>query len=198
MSVRVRPGVALVPLALFAVACTGSGPARSYVSALPHRAGLVYHDAAGWVIRVPAGWHVLPFRSSADGARAAGVQLSNLRLPAPALVPSFPVQANDKILPATGISLIIATENDPGLCRPSAGQLSCQRSYAMLPLPRPYTIRWTAASQPIPAEPLFSDLWFKIGHHRYIASLKIGAKVFDNFHLAVLAKILASLHLARR
>src|SRR5215471_2219075 len=101
MRMRLRAGIALVPLLLLTVACTGGGPARSYVSALPHRAGLVYHDASGWVIRVPAGWHVRPFRSSVDGASAAGVQLSNVKLPAPMVVPSFPIQANDKVLPAT-------------------------------------------------------------------------------------------------
>ena len=197
MKRRLRAGIVLLPLLLLAVACAGGSRGRSYVSVLPHHAGVVYHDESGWVIRVPAGWHVQPFRSSAGGARAAGVQLSNVKLPAPSVVPSFPIQADDKVLPATGISLIIATDNDPKLCRPSARKVSCQRSYATLPLPRPYTIRWNAASQPNPTGPLFSDLWFKCGHRTYIATIKIGAKVFNDSHLAVLARILASLHLGR-
>lgn len=197
MSMRLRAGVVFVPLLLLAAACTGRSPARSFVSVLPHHAGIVYHDASGWLIRVPAGWRVLPFRSSAGGASAAGVQLSNVKLPAPSIVASFPIQANDKVLPVSGMSLIIATDNDPRLCRPSAGQLSCQRSWARLPLPRPYTVRWSAASQPGATGPLFSDLWFEGGHHTYIATIKIGAEVFDDSHLAVLAKILASLHFGR-
>lgn len=197
MSMRLRAGLVLVPLLLLGAACAGGNPARPHVSVLPHHAGIIYHDAPGWVIRVPAGWHVLPFRSSTDGASAAGVQLSNVKLPAPSVVPSFPIQANDKVLPSSGISLIIATDTDPKLCRPSTGTVSCQRSYATLPLPRPYTIRWNAASQPNPAGPLFSDLWFQMGHHTYIATIKIGAKVFNDSHLAVLAKILASLHFGR-
>lgn len=197
MSMRLRAGIVLVPLLLLAVACTGGSPARSYVSVLPHHAGIVYHDASGWLIRVPAGWHVLPFQSSTDGASAAGVQLSNVKLPAPSIVPSFPIQTNDKVLPISGMSLIIATDNDPKLCRPSTGRLSCQRSYARLPLPRPYTVRWSVASQPNATGPLFSDLWLEGGHQTYIATIKIGAKVFDGSHLAVLAKILASLHFGR-
>jgi hypothetical protein len=197
MRMRLQAGIVLVPLLLLAVACTGGSPVGSHVSVLRHHGGVIYHDASGWVIRVPAGWHVLPFRSSTDGASASGAQLTNVKLPAPSIVPSFPIQANDKVLPARGISLIIATDNDPKLCRPSTGQLSCQRSYATLPLPRPYTIRWNAASQPNPTGPLFSDLWFESGRHTYIATIKIGAKVFNDSHLAVLAKILASLHFGR-
>ena len=196
MGMRLRAGIVLVPL-LLAVACTSGSPARSFVSVLPQHAGVIYHDASGWVIRVPAGWHVLPFRSSTDGASAAGVQLSNVKLPAPSIVPSFPIQANDKVLPITGISLIIATDNDPKVCRPSTGPVSCQSSYATLPLPRPYTIRWNAASQPNPTGPLFSDLWFKAGHRTFIATIKVGAKVFNDSHLAMMAKILASLHFRR-
>jgi len=197
MNMRLRSGAVVVPLLLLAVACTGSGPASSNVSVLPHHAGVIYHDASGFVIRAPAGWHVLPFRSSTDGASAAGVQLSNVKLPAPSIVPSFPIQTNDKVLPISGISLIIATDHDPKLCSPSTGSLSCQGSYATLPLPRPYTIRWGIASQPNPTGPLFSDLWFKSGHQTFIATIKIGAKVFDDSHLAVLAKILGSLRFGR-
>jgi len=197
MRMRLRAGIVLAPLLLLAVACTSGSPARWHVFVLPHHAGVIYHDASGWVIRVPAGWHVLPFRSSTDGASAAGVQLSNIKLPAPTVVPSFPIQTNGKVLPTRGISLIIATDNDPKLCRPPTGQMSCQRSYATLPLPRPYTIRWSVASQPNPTGPLFSDLWFESGHHTYIATIKIGAKVFNDSHLAVLAKILASLRFGR-
>jgi hypothetical protein len=198
MSMRLRSGIVLVPLLLLAVACTGSAPAGSYVSVLPHHAGVIYHDVTGWVIRVPAGWHVLPFRSSTDGASAAGVQLSNVKLPAPSIVPSFPIQTNDKALPISGISLIIAADRDPKLCSPSTGPLSCQGgSYATLPLPRPYTTRWEVASQLNPTGPLSSYLWFKGGHQTFITTIKIGAKVFNDSNLAVLAKILASLHFRR-
>src|ERR1700683_3948932 len=111
---RSRAGIAVTPLLLLAVACAGGGPAPSGVSVLPHHAGTIYHDAAGWEIRVPPACHILPFRSSAGRANAAGVQLSNVKLPAPSILPSFPIQASAKALPAAGIALIIATDTDPG------------------------------------------------------------------------------------
>jgi hypothetical protein len=193
MGMRSRAGIAVTPL-LLAVACAGGSPARSSgVSVLPHRAGMIYHDASGWSIRVPAGWHVLPFRSSAGRASAAGVQLSNVKLPAPSILPSFPIQARATVLPVTGIALIIATDADPGLCHPTAGPDSCQRTYATLPLPRPYSGGWNVASQPNPTGPLFSDLWLESNDHKLIATLTIGARVFNDTHLAVLAKIIATL-----
>jgi hypothetical protein len=53
------------------------------------------------------------------------------------------------------------------------------------------------ASQPDPTGPLFSDLWFQSNHHKFLATLTIGAKVFNDSHLAVLAKIIASLRPGR-
>src|SRR5207302_6094703 len=76
----------------------------------------------------PRGWHAVPFSDSKDGIVSAGVQLSSVRLPRPALVPGFPIQVNDRVLPAHGIGLIIATDNDPRL---SHGTV------AALPLPPP-------------------------------------------------------------
>jgi hypothetical protein len=115
-------------------------PARSYLTRLPDGHDGVYHDAAGWMIDVPPGWHVISFHSSKDGPTAAGAQISNVRLPAPTIMPGFPIQANGETLPAHGVSLVIATDNDPKVCRPgphpspAAGMTYYQRSYASLPI----------------------------------------------------------------
>ena len=194
MSVRSRAGFAAAPLLLFMAACAGSG---AHAPALPHHGGLYYHDVSGWVIGVPAGWHVLPFRSSARGASATGVQVSNVKLAAPSVVPSFPIQVSGKALPETGMALIIAADNDRRLCHSSAGAVPCPLAHATLPLPYPYKDGWNVASEPNPNGPLFSDLWFKSGHRQFIATLTIGARVFNDSHLAVLGKILASLRPAR-
>jgi hypothetical protein len=77
--------------------------------------GHTYRDAAGWAIEVPPGWHAVRFSDSRHGITAAGVQLSNVRLPPPALAPGFPIQANGGLLPAHGIGLIIATDTDAKL-----------------------------------------------------------------------------------
>ncbi len=47
-----------------------------------------------WTVDVPAGWHAVRFSVSTGGAASAGVQLSNVRLPAPSVIPGYPVQVN--------------------------------------------------------------------------------------------------------
>jgi hypothetical protein len=59
-------------------------------------------NAPGGGLAVPPRWHVLPFRSAKGRVTAADAQLSNVRLPRPWIVPSFPIQTNNKVLPADG------------------------------------------------------------------------------------------------
>jgi len=58
------------------------------------RGGRAVLDSAGWTVDVPAGWHAVRFSVSTGGAASAGVQLSNVRLPAPSVIPGYPVQVN--------------------------------------------------------------------------------------------------------
>lgn len=188
----------LILVLLFASGCAG-GQARSYSTGLAKGPGSIYHDAAGWVIRIPPGWHVVHFRSSKDGAMAAGVQVSNVRLPAPSVLPGFPIQASGLVLPADGISLVIATDRDPKVCRPgphrspAGGTISCQRSYGSLPLKYPgeWTMGSASAPRGGPGGPAIAFLWFKANGEAFIATVKTGAKASEG-GINELSKIVAS------
>jgi hypothetical protein len=178
--------VILPPMLALAVGCAGGGRAHSYSAQLPGRAGGIYHDAAGWMIRVPGGWHVVPFRSSRAGVTAAGAQVSNVRLPAPSILPGFPVQTSGLALPANGISLVIATDNDPQVCRPGPHRsrtgmvTSCQRSYASPPLTYPggeWDMGSASAARDGPSGPIAAFLWFKASDENFSAAVKTGATV---------------------
>ena len=145
-----------------------------------------YRDPAGWTIEVPAGWHAQRFSDSRDGITSAGVQLSNLRLPPPALVPGYPIQVNGGILAARGAGLIIATDTDPTL---SHGPV------AVPPLPAfdaPNGWKyWNAGSAPA-GSPYIETLWFRAHSVIYIASAKIGPKATSD-DLQAIAAIIHSL-----
>jgi hypothetical protein len=64
--------------------------------------GQAYRDSAGWTITIPPGWHVAPFSETGDAITTAGVQLSNVPLPPPEIIPGYPVQI--RYLPEHGIS----------------------------------------------------------------------------------------------
>ena len=92
--------------------CPGMGPSRcAYGSA----AQTTYHDPVGWSIVVPTGWAAGPFNASGGGLSGTGSQIANVNLPPPKIVPGSPLQANSRVLPATGISLVISNYNDPGV-----------------------------------------------------------------------------------
>src|ERR1700685_1331152 len=102
----------LAPL-LAAAACRAGG-GSTFVA---RQQGQTYRDSAGLTLMVPPGWYVVQFSDSKDGIASAGVQLSNVRLPRPSLLPGFPIQVNDQVLPPHGVGLIIATDTDPKLSR---------------------------------------------------------------------------------
>jgi hypothetical protein len=124
--------------------------------------GQVYWDSAGWTVDVPPGWHVDRFSDSKDSITAAGAQLSNVRLPAPSLIPGYPIQVNDTVLPAGGVDLIIATDSDPAL---SHGTLEVP--------PLPYPEAWAKESAPA-GTPYIETLWFRAGGTTFLATAKIG------------------------
>ena len=144
-----------------------------------------YRDAAGWTIKVPPGWHAVRFSDSKDGITSTGVQVSNVELAPPALVPGFPIQANGG-LPPRGVGVVIATDTDPKVPR---GPL------AMPPLPSPQAPGgwkfWNAGSAAAGA-PYIEILWFRVRSATFIATAKIGPKA-TNGDLRAVAAIIESL-----
>jgi hypothetical protein len=181
--------IGLVPL-ITAAACGAGGGAASTASQPVH----TYRDAAGWTIEVPPGWHAVRFTDSKDGITSAGVQLSNVRLPPPALAPGFPIQVNGAVLPARGVGLIIATDTDPKLP---------QGPVAVPPLPAPDAPNgwkyWNAGSASAAHDskgngsPSIQMLWFRVNGATFIACAKIGPKATTSALKAV-AAIVQSLH----
>ena len=178
---------------------SGNGsPARSYLTQLPDGRGSVYHDAAGWLIDVPPGWHVISFHSSKDDATAAGAQISNVTLPGPTITPGFPIQASGGTLPAHGVSLVIATDNDPKVCRPglhpspAGGSTYCQRSYASLPISFKDLI-WGSAPA---GSPVTGFLWLKANGKALSLTAKFGTNAFSQRYINPLSKAIASLRTA--
>lgn len=138
--------------------------------------GHTYRDAAGWTIEVPPSWHAVRFSDSRDGITSAGMQLSNVQLPRPTLVPGYPIQVNAGILPARGVGLIIATDTDPKLPH---GPVTVP------PLPAPSAPKawryWgggsaSAGYNGMPGSPDIEMLWFRAHGTTFIACAKIGPK----------------------
>jgi hypothetical protein len=157
--------IGLIPL----IAAAGCGAGGSTTLTASHQ-GHTYRDDAGWTIEVPPGWHAVRFSDSEDGITSAGVQLSNVRLPPPKLVPGFPIQVNGEVLPAHGVGLIIATDTDPKVQRGAV---------AVPPLPArsaPNAWRyWSGGSAPA-GSPYIEILRFRVNGTTFIACAKIGPK----------------------
>lgn len=183
MSARRPSCMRLIPICLLGfcvalAACTSSGPGSQPVS--DHTQ--VYRDSSGWSIKVPPGWHARQFSDTRNGITSSGVQLSNVKLPLPSLVPGYPVQVNDRVLPGNGIGLIIATDPDPKLQR---GPIQKP------PLPAPNGRYWTVGSSPGGA-PYIETLWFRAHRKTLIACAKIGPQTTSH-DLKVVASIIRSL-----
>lgn len=157
--------IGLIPV----IAAAGCGAGGATTLTASHQ-GHTYRDAAGWTIEVPPGWHAMRFSDSKDGITSAGVQLSNVHLPPPALVPGFPIQVNGGVLPVRGVGLVIATDTDPKL---SHGPV------AVPPLPGPSAPNawryWGGGSAPA-GSPYIEILWFRVNGTTFIACAKIGPK----------------------
>jgi len=170
-------------LMLAAAAC-GAGSGTTLTTSHQRQ---TYRDSAGWTIKVPPGWHTVQFSDSKDGITSAGVQLSNVKLPPPTLVPGFPIQVNGQVLPAHGVGLIIATDTDPKL---SHGPM------AVPPLPGPHAPNgwkyWNAGSAPADS-PYIEILWFHAHSATFIACAKIGPRATSG-DLKAVAAVVQSLH----
>jgi hypothetical protein len=167
----------LIPV-LAVAAC---GAAGSWTVAASHL-GQTYRDRAGWTIEVPPGWHAVRFSDARDGITAAGVQLSNVQLPPPTLIPGYPIQVNTQVLPGRGVGLIIATDTDPSLSR---GYVTAP------PLPAPSGQYWTTGSASAGAA-YMQTLWFRVSDTTFIACAKIGPKAASG-DLQAIAAIIRSL-----
>ena len=146
-----------------AVAACGSGGSQAVATG---QHGRVYRDSAGWTVDVPPGWHVVRFTDSKTGVVSAGVQLSNVRLPAPSLLPGYPIQVNNRDLPARGVGLIIATDTDPRLSRGFV---------AVPPLPGPDGRGWEVGSS-LSGRPYLAVLWFRAEGKAFLASMADGQR----------------------
>jgi hypothetical protein len=164
---------------LAVASCTAGEPATLAVS---HYAR-AYHDSAGWSVKVPPGWHAITFTDSKNGITATGVQLSNVKLPRPALAPGYPIQVNNRVLPAGGVGLIIAADPDPRL---SHGQVSEP------PLPAPDGPDWMIGSA-LAGTPYMEALWFRVNGKIFIACAKVGPNAAKSDRNAI-ASIIRSLH----
>lgn len=146
-------------------------------------AGQTYRDSAGWTIVIPPSWHVLPFSDTEDSITTAGVQLSNVSLPPPSLIPGYPIQV--RFLPEHGISLTIAADLHPD---PDLGAVAVP--------PLPYPDRWLKGSAlRAPGgggSPHIETLSFRFGSTTFAACAKIGPRV-TSADLEALAAAIRSL-----
>lgn len=167
----------LVPV-LAAAACGTVGGPPGTASHL----GQTYRDSAGWTVEIPHKWHAIRFTDSKDGIISAGVQLSDIKLPPPMLIPGYPIQVNGQVLPEHGVALIIATDTDPALAHGPV---------AAPPLSAPNGRYWTMGSAPAGA-PYMQTLWFRVNGMTFLACAKIGPKATRG-DLQALAAIIRSL-----
>ena len=126
------------------------------------------------------------FSDSKDGITSAGVQLSTVQLPPPALVPGFPIQANGGVLPTRGVGVVIATDPDPNVPHGPV---------AVPPLPAfdaPNGWKYWSAGSASAGAPYIEILWFRVHSATFIATAKIGPKA-TNSDLKAVAAIIQSL-----
>ena len=135
------------------------------------------HDAqdnqspARWPLHVPHGWHVVRFSYSRGGVHSTGVQLSNVRLPPPAILPGkgTTVEISGAVLPPAGVGLVITPNDNHGLPQEKA-------TMPPLPLPWPDGSRgWLLGSSP-GRGPVFEWLKFRVNGTTYVAVVTIGSK----------------------
>lgn len=140
-----------------------------------------YRSPAGWTIDVPRDWHLVPFSlTDRQGKTVTGIQISNLGLPAPSLVPGVPIQVNARALPRRGIGVIIATDDEAAVSR-----------HRFVGLPLPPVQGWLPGSALV-GNPHLATLWFTFHGTRFIATAKIGPKA-TGADLAALNRIMRSI-----
>ena len=146
-----------------------------------------YHGGSSWSVSLPSGWYRVNFSDSAGKLTSAGVQISNVSLQRPTLVPGYPIQVNGNALPAGGLALIVATDKDP--------QVPYGHS-TTLPLPSPSASGasgWTFGSA-LSDQPYVETLTFRADGRIFVADLKVGPSASAS-DLSALAGIVRSLHI---
>jgi hypothetical protein len=166
----------LLPCVFLALAMAGCG------SSAPYRGG------SSWSFSLPSGWYRVNFSDSAGKVVSAGVQISNVPLQRPTLMPGFPIQVRDNALPARGVGLIVATDKDP--------QAVPYGHVTTLPLPSPSGARvsgWNFASA-LGGQPYLEMLTFRADGRTFVADLKVGPSV-SGADMKALTGIVRSLHM---
>lgn len=107
---------------------------------------------------------MVPFETTKGDASAIGAQISNVDLPAPSIEPGLPIQTSGLVLPPEGVSLIVATDEDPANVQlPPAS-----------PASPPVSIEDFAEGSSTGHGPTISLLWFTVSGHTLLASIKTG------------------------
>jgi hypothetical protein len=124
----------------------------------------VHEDPAGWTAEIPDGWHVLHFETTEGGASSTGTQISNVELPSPTIHERLPIQASGLDLPADGVAIVIATDDDPANVQspPSA------------PAAPPLSMDLFAEGSSTGEGPSLSLLWFACDDEPLLLSFKQG------------------------
>lgn len=155
----------------------------------PNDQDRIYRDRGGWAIVVPPGWHVLPFTEEYDGITTAGAQLSNVPLPPPSVIPGYPLQVSDPLLPAHGIGLTIATNAD-----------SYPSDIPVTALPLRWPQGWLKSSAP-PGSTHLAGVSFRIGDTLFSVSVTFGPEALgpkaDRADLQAFAAAIHSIRHAR-
>jgi len=124
-----------------------------------------YHDPAGWSIEVPVSWSVLPFETTKGDASSVGTQISNMPLSSPTIEPGAPIQTI--VLPRQGVSMIVATDDDPSDVQKPPGSLPSP--------PLSFTDSGFVDGSCIARETAcLSFLWFTVAGETLLISIKTG------------------------
>lgn len=149
----------------------------------------IYRDSGGWAIAVPPGLYVVPFSEVYDEITTAGAQLSNVPLPPPSFTPGYPLQVNDRVLPAYGIGLTIATNAD-----------SYPSYIPVTALPLTWPQGWLKTAAP-PGSSHMASVSFRIRTTIFTASVKFGAEAIgpkaNRTDLQAFATAIHSIHQAQ-
>jgi hypothetical protein len=93
--------------------------------------------------------------------------VSNIELPSPSLVPGFPIQTNGKDLPADGLAIIIAIDDDPS---------DAQQPPQSPPTP-PLNLDDFIHGSALAGSATLDLMWFTGNGRTFLATIKAGPKV---------------------